>query len=166
MEGYVKVLVAQSCPKGRSLPGSSVHGIIQARIEEWVTISFSRGSSWPRDQTRISCIVGGLLTIWAIKEAPMEGYISYLTPPFYLISLNKYLNKFANVKILLNYWEYICVHFIINPTFLYAQIVYIKEFLKWKICDCLPRQFCWSRASILKPPGATTLKNCLCGCWN
>lgn len=60
----------------------------------------------------------------------MEGYISYLTPPFYLISLNKYLNKYANVKILLNYREYICVHFIINPTFLYAQIVYIKEFLK------------------------------------
>ena len=37
-------------------PGSCVHGISQARILEWVTLSFSRGSSWPRDQTHISCI--------------------------------------------------------------------------------------------------------------
>ena len=40
----------------RSPPGSSVHGISQAVILEWIAISFSRGSSWPRDQTLISCI--------------------------------------------------------------------------------------------------------------
>ena len=39
-----------------SLPGSSVHGIFQARILEWVAISFSRGSSRPRDQIHITCI--------------------------------------------------------------------------------------------------------------
>ena len=39
-----------------SLPGSSVHGILQARILEWVAISYSRGSSWPKDGTHISCI--------------------------------------------------------------------------------------------------------------
>ena len=39
-----------------SLSGSPVHGISQARILEWVTISYSRGSSWPRDQTRVPCI--------------------------------------------------------------------------------------------------------------
>ena len=39
-----------------SLPGSSVHGIFQARILEWVPISSSRGTSWPRDRTHISCI--------------------------------------------------------------------------------------------------------------
>ena len=39
-----------------SLPGSSVHEILQARISEWVAISFSRGSSPPRDQTHVSCI--------------------------------------------------------------------------------------------------------------
>ena len=43
-----------------SLPGSSVHGILQARILEWVAIPFSRGSSWPRDWTRVSCIAGRL----------------------------------------------------------------------------------------------------------
>ena len=53
--------VAQACPTpcdlvSYSLPGSSVHGILQARILEWVAISSSRGSSQPRDQCRVSCI--------------------------------------------------------------------------------------------------------------
>ena len=43
-------------------PGSSVHGISQVRILEWVAISFSRGSSWPRNQTHISCIAGRFFT--------------------------------------------------------------------------------------------------------
>ena len=42
--------------------GSSVHGILQARILEWAAISFSRGSSQSRDQTYLSCIVGGFFT--------------------------------------------------------------------------------------------------------
>ena len=48
--------VAQSCPTvcmDYSLPGSSVHGNFQARVLEWVVISFSRGSSWPRDRTQL-----------------------------------------------------------------------------------------------------------------
>ena len=57
------VLVAQLCPTlcnpmACSLPGSSVHGIFQARILMWVAISFSMGSSWPRDWTWVSCIAG------------------------------------------------------------------------------------------------------------
>ena len=59
--------VTQSCPtlcepKDCSLPGSSVHGIFQARVLEWVAISFSRGSSQPRDRTRVSHIVGRRFT--------------------------------------------------------------------------------------------------------
>ena len=46
-------------------PGSSLHGILQARILEWVTIPFSRGSSQPRGQTQVSCIAGRFLTGWA-----------------------------------------------------------------------------------------------------
>ena len=66
--------VAQSCltlcnPMDCSLPGSSIHGIFQARILEWVAISLSRGSSWSRDWTRVSHIVGRRFTIWATKEA-------------------------------------------------------------------------------------------------
>ena len=49
--------------------GSSVHGISQARILEWVAISFSRGSSWPRNWTYVSCIARRFFTIWATREA-------------------------------------------------------------------------------------------------
>ena len=52
-----------------SLPGSFVHGISQARILEWVDISFSKGSSWPRDQACISCIDRQILYHWATREA-------------------------------------------------------------------------------------------------
>ena len=58
--------VTQSCPTlcnpmDCSLPGSSVHGILQARILEWVAISFSRVSSWPSDQSQVSRIASGSL---------------------------------------------------------------------------------------------------------
>ena len=51
------------------LPGSSVHGILQATIREWVAMPSSRGSSWPRDWTQVSCIAGRSLTVWATGEA-------------------------------------------------------------------------------------------------
>ena len=68
--------VAQSCPTlcdpmDCSLPGSSVHGIFQARELEWGAISFSRGSSWPRDRTWISCIAGRRFIVWATREVPV-----------------------------------------------------------------------------------------------
>ena len=67
-------LVSQSCPTlchpmDCSLPGSSVHGISRARILECITISFSRGSSRPRDQTCVSCIGMQILYCWATWEA-------------------------------------------------------------------------------------------------
>ena len=49
-------------------PGSSIHGIFQARILEWVAIFFSRGSSWHRDWTQVSRIAGKLFTLWATGE--------------------------------------------------------------------------------------------------
>ena len=51
-----KVMSDSLQPMGCNPPGSSVHGILQARILEWVVISFSRGSSWPRDWTHVSCV--------------------------------------------------------------------------------------------------------------
>ena len=56
-------------PMDCSQPGSSVHGILQARVLEWVTIPISRGYSWPRDWTQVSCLVGRFFTIWATREA-------------------------------------------------------------------------------------------------
>ena len=63
-----KVSVVQSCPTlcddmDLGWPGSSVHGIFQARILEWVATSFSNGSSQPRDRTRVSHIAGRFFTI-------------------------------------------------------------------------------------------------------
>ena len=85
----VKVLVTQLyltlChPMDCSPPDSSIHGISQARILEWVAIPFSRGSSPPKDQTWVSCIAGRFYANWATREAP--GYsvkvkVSVTQPP-------------------------------------------------------------------------------------
>ena len=66
--------VSQSCPTlcdpvDCSPPSSSVHGILQARVLEWVAISFSRGSSRPRDWTQVSRIAGRCFNLWATREA-------------------------------------------------------------------------------------------------
>ena len=82
--------VAQSCltlcdPMDCSLPGSSLHGILQARVLEWIAISFSRGSSQPRDRTRVSLIPGRRFNLWATREAPVTVngiYWNKLNPLF------------------------------------------------------------------------------------
>ena len=56
-------------PKDCSPPGFSVHGILQARILEWVAIPFSSGSFQPRSKTWVSHTAGRFLTIWATREA-------------------------------------------------------------------------------------------------
>ena len=95
-ESEVTQLCPTLCdPMDCSLPGSSLHGILQARVLEWVAISFSRGSSWPRDQTQVSCISGRRFNLWAIREVARfkfyywlckylltDIFVSRLTPPF------------------------------------------------------------------------------------
>ena len=82
VRSYWKTEVAQACltlcnPMDHSIPVSSVHGIFQARVLEWVAISFSRGSYWPRDRTRVSHIAGRRFTIWATREATRsQGHIN------------------------------------------------------------------------------------------
>ena len=66
-------------PTKYSLPGSFMHGILQARILEWVAIPFSRGSSQPRDSTWVSCISGRFFTVWATREAHMNLHFSSVT---------------------------------------------------------------------------------------
>ena len=51
------------------------HGIFQARVLEWVAISFSRGSSWPRDRTRVSRIVGRCFTVWATRNTISDEHV-------------------------------------------------------------------------------------------
>ena len=62
-------VVSDSCDlMNCSPPGFFVHGISQARILEWVSIPFSRGSSQPRDWTWVSCIAGRFFIIWATRQ--------------------------------------------------------------------------------------------------
>ena len=94
---------AQSCPTlcnpmDCSLPGSSVHGILQARILEWVVISFSRGSSQPRDWTYISCTSRQILYHWATRS-----HLSLLTFCFWSCRVRKI--RFA-LSLLPKLWGY------------------------------------------------------------
>ena len=88
-------IVSHTCnPIDCSLPGSSVHGILQVGILEWVTISLSRGSSWPRDWTQVSCTAVRLLTNWAMREASMwivvfMPTIAYLMTQYYITFIYK-----------------------------------------------------------------------------
>ena len=75
--------IVQSCPTlcdpmDCSQPGSSVHGGVQARVLEWVAIFFSKGSSQPRDRSRVSRIVGRCFTVRATREAELEDVLKCL----------------------------------------------------------------------------------------
>ena len=76
----VNVLVAQLCLTlcdSKGSPGSSVHGILQARILEWIASPFSRGSSWLKDQTQVSHIAGRFLTNWTnLKQSNDDDEIN------------------------------------------------------------------------------------------
>ena len=90
------VLVTQSCltlcdPMDCSPPGSSVHGILQARILEWVSIHFSRGSSWPTDRTQVSCIAGRFFTVWATRKTSCTNICTYFFRCTYIIVLKTVL---------------------------------------------------------------------------
>ena len=63
------MIVAQSCPTLCDPVDYTVHGILQARILEWVAFPFSRGSSQPRDRIQVSCIAGRFFTSWDTKDA-------------------------------------------------------------------------------------------------
>ena len=93
-------------PMDYSPPGSSVHGIFQVIVLEWVVISLSRGSSRPREWTQVSHIAGGFFTVWAIREANTIGIISTYNSEMFII------NYFTHVlEALLNFkgstWEII-----------------------------------------------------------
>ena len=79
-----KVEVAQSCPTICNPLDYTVHGILQARILEWVAVPFSRVTSQPRDRTQVSCITGIFFTSWAIRAekamAPHSSTFAWKIP--------------------------------------------------------------------------------------
>ena len=126
----VKVLVIQSRPTlwdpmDCSPPASSVHGILKATILEWVAISFfSRGYSWPRDRTWVSCTAGRFFTIWATREAQGSVY-SVVIMRVLMNSPTQYKKK-----------SWIIFSFFSLPTILYFLIlnsILFFFFLPWHI---------------------------------
>ena len=91
-----------------SLPGCSVHRILQAKILEWVAIPFSRGSSQPRDQTQVSCTAGRLFTIWATREADHEcvSLCQSVCPNLFYENTNQ--TGFEPTVITLHFTLYVC----------------------------------------------------------
>ena len=93
------------------LPGSSVHRILQSSILEWVAISYFRGSSWPRDQTQVSCVVGTFFTISATREThylhTFHAFIAYLTLFFLIVLGCTVSNLVHTVADLLKFSPYI-----------------------------------------------------------
>ena len=94
-----------------SPPGSSVHGILQAGILEWIAIPFSRGCSQPRDWTRVSCIAGGFFTVWVTREASerwkllsqhdLNWHLSYYVPCWIYVDYTgrMYRNMYCGIVI-------------------------------------------------------------------
>ena len=91
-----KAKVTDSCPTLCNPMDSTGHGILQAKILEWVAFPFSRGSSQPRERTQVSCIVGGFFTSWTTREAPppLFFYRDYLT----CLLRNLYTGQEAKVR--------------------------------------------------------------------
>ena len=104
--------VTQSCPTlcdpmDCSLPGFSIHGILQARILEWVTISFSRGSSQPRDRTRVSHIGGRCFNLWATRELL----------PYHVVIVGTHLRSSGN-------WASLLAQLVKNPPAMQETLVW------------------------------------------
>ena len=84
-------------PRTIAIPGFSVHGISQARILEWVVISFSRGSSRPKDRTCFSCIGRRILYLWAKIPQKPENWVNWES--------SEDLSKYGKIQCYLCQWR-------------------------------------------------------------
>ena len=104
-------------PKNGSSSGSSVNGILQARILEWVAIPFSRGSSQSSDRIQVSCIVGRFFANWATREAQAKYKItikSYLPVTAHCVKLYTYISQLQLIQ-----YKDIFIHIMIKNSLLY-----------------------------------------------
>ena len=124
-------LVAQSCPtllqpRGLSPPGSSVHRIFQARILEWVAISFTSDSSPHRDQTHVSCIAGGFFTTEPPGKPnlfPTKPQMSFLPTSFGRLALGLQRTTFWSNHLHMGLFaSKLVTSFSPNPCFLFASL--------------------------------------------
>ena len=96
----MKVKVSESCPTLCDPVDYTVHGILQARILEWVAVPFSRAPSQPRDRTQVSCIAGGFFTSWATREAQIGKGVphSCILSPCLFNSYAEYIMRNAGLE--------------------------------------------------------------------
>ena len=105
--------VTQLCPSlcnpmDCNLLGSSVHGVLQAGVQEWVAISFSRGSFQSRDWTWVSCIAGRCFTVWSSREAWNKAP-NLSEPSFsHLWNIIACLSYFIHVQLYATLWTVVC----------------------------------------------------------
>ena len=125
--------VAQSCltlcnPMDCSLPGAFIHGIFQAKILEWVATSFSRRSSWPKDWTQVSRIVGTCFTVWAtISSCCTETFKMHNAPLCFFFDLKFVLTDISLINPALLWLLFPCNNFF-HP-FTFSLFVSLK--LRW-----------------------------------
>ena len=81
-----------------SLWPHTVHEILQARIWEWVAVSFSKGSFWPRDQTQVSCIAGRFFTVWATKKLFLGKILKCKITMIYCFTLTRLVSGGSDSK--------------------------------------------------------------------
>ena len=91
-------------PMDCSPQGSSVAGILQVKILEWVAVASSRGSSWPRDGTQVSCTAGGFFTVWATREALVTMYW-YLIRIYCVFTMRRALYRYHPAS----YSQHLCM---------------------------------------------------------
>ena len=153
---WIRILsrLAQSCPThcnpmDCSLPGSSVHGIFQAIVLEWIVISFSRGSSQPRDWTQVSLIVDRRFTVWATREVPRLIQTRMLPPkPWLSLPLTE------TPCWVWHEWKYW------GHSFLLLQFMESRKFLKEsKIWGCCPLLH-WALSSQSRGVAKTEAHHC------
>ena len=107
-------------PMDCSLSGSSIHGIFQARVLEWIAISFSRGSPQARNRTRVSRIAGKRFTVWATRETLF---------PLWVFTKTQYFGQVGFAAWTTN-----------TPVLLYPASLFLSSSLH----PCLKKHFCWS----------------------
>ena len=83
--------------------GYSVHGIFQARVLDWVAISFSRGPSWPRDRTRVSRTVGRRFTVWATRERLMTSGFKNCLAILIILQFSQINKKTTHIYSIINF---------------------------------------------------------------
>ena len=138
-----------------SLSGSSVHGIFQARVLEWIAISFSKGSSWPRNWTRASHIAGRCFTVWATREDSRISYkctyIPFLLKGYLYPFLSPTLSQPSRLSESTRLYSKEVKHFLFDSPLLIETSVVPFVTLLSLFVDLTPPRVCVSLCRTLSP---------------